>query len=50
MFRDQGPRTQKDPADLPILGSVNLKSGRYFLNFALLAVFLNWPSDLVVSY
>lgn len=35
---------------LPILGSVNLKSGRYFLSFALLAVFLNWPSDLLVSY
>lgn len=35
---------------LPILGSVNLKSGKYFRSFALLAVFLNWPSDLLVSY
>ena len=36
--------------NVPCLISVNLKSGLYFLNFALLAVFLNCPSDLVVSY
>lgn len=35
---------------LPCLNGVNLKSGRYFRSLALLAVFLNWPSDLVVSY
>ena len=34
----------------PCFMGVNLKSGRYFLNLALLAVFLNWPSDLLVSW
>ena len=29
---------------------VNWNSGRYFLSLALLAVFLYWPSDLLVSY
>ena len=33
----------------PCFMSVNLKSGRYFLSLVLLAVFLNWPSDLLVS-
>ena len=35
---------------LPCFIGVNLKSGRYFRSLALLAVFLNWPSDLEVSY
>ena len=34
----------------PCFIGVNLKSGRYFLSLLLLAVFLNCPSDLEVSY
>ena len=35
---------------LPCFIGVNLKSGRYFRSLALLAVFLNCPSALDVSY
>ena len=35
---------------VPCSIGVNWKSGRYFRSLALLAVFLNWPSDFVVSY
>lgn len=34
---------------MAVENGVNLKSGRYFLSLALLAVFLYWPSDLDVS-
>ncbi len=34
----------------PALNGVNLKSGRYLCSLALLAVFLIWPSALLVSY
>ena len=34
----------------PCFIGVNLKSGKYFLSLLLLAVFLNCPSDLEVSY
>ena len=35
---------------VPCFISVNSKSGRYLLSLALLAVFLYWPSDLLVSF
>ena len=48
--RTQCATSDKRFVYLPCLNGVNLKSGRYFISFALLAVFLYWPSALLVSY
>uniref|UniRef100_A0A6B0UED8 Putative secreted protein n=1 Tax=Ixodes ricinus TaxID=34613 RepID=A0A6B0UED8_IXORI len=40
---------QSTVSSMALVMGVNLKSGRYLRNLALLAVFLNWPSALEVS-